>query len=1170
MANISYEILYTPVLPITQQPFEYLDGNGKFKIYFNISVGNTPEDFSSGFIRIKNAQSENNVLTSDYLEQVIPFSNKQYSSKKDLMKTLKVNIPIVNKDENGLYIEIPKKVFGEDLLNSKTDIKDYILNQNLYVQLALTKDIVSSGSYYKENDSVSLSTTGDGAGDLLLYNEEKLKWEHLEFSEYFNGDILAKGISSWSSVSTLNVLTETRYKLVASDSQKELMNISSPITEFIGVNIQKTPITNIGLQLKKYKIEIFNDELENKQLIDSSDWISGTTIDNLEIKWQNKIELVDKHHYLVRLTINNYFGLIKSFDFKLKTYFQKSEFNGELKVYNNHDLARNELELKIKSPLLWGPENNIEIKEDFGVINEDGISIEQGINLTPNKGSWSGEFIFSGIDPIKNWEENGDDFFLRIQTSEPTLKNPYQFAYYVYALSTPTSFDVNYGKKIEDYSPYVDDIIYNPIIPCDNNNSIKYKLFLDSSDDLYDNDDEDIEKNNRVLTLGLSKTNKEYNYKNLFIREYDKYSKTFLNKWWKLNLNENGKVSVIEASTGAGVDFSLKPVYLYDPIKNLITEMGVSFNDDGEPRLFFDNILRPFEPTRSKRPTYINEFRVVKKVFNLTSGLKNEIFSQTYRAFLNGPDQKLHNWKLIAPERKYYLHLNEKNGYIQLNVADITEDFCEKLDRYNAINNGSSIGLLNDQILTMRGLDGNSYMIQRKPDGTPLYYNLSVDSLGIPDVDFGSLSAITITYEPLLNKDLGIDNNLSSKNDDLLDFDEITADIVVNDETILENYQFKFCKNIYQSSLIELAKNIEKSKMSEYDKVFLFANGQEYQENYLPQQQDKNMFNHQYDAIDCMVELTHMTNINAVLLGGNNIAGESTLYDSQHSLTTLRNKLLNSNSNTGIISCIGGNDSNCPVLFDTTLGQNNTGILTQSGAENNLIQTQDFYSTMSFNNNVFLSTGCGYMIKDNILFLILNSTDTTLRITDGEITRSQNLFNGYSINQLNQVSKILKENGNKVNNIIIISNVPTLYNNDSDEKNIETLNLNILNQLLRDYNNGKINLYGNKTENSNEAQIIDSETIDRTKYSKITLGLHGFLDKDYCYHTNGFPQLITAKSSNIKNLNGKNVLRINDDTNNETNFKAIIYNEEKNQYKIINYGYSNKSTLTDIILKGDE
>lgn len=594
-------------------------------------------------------------------------------------------------------------------------------------------------------------------------------------------------------------------------------------------------------------------------------------------------------------------------------------------------------------------------------------------------------------------------------------------------------------------------------------------------------------------------------------------------------------------------------------------------------RIYFDDKIRNFVPGRSKRPTYINEFRLVKKIYSIISGTKTEVSKQTYRAYLTGPNQKLMDWKLIAPDRKYYLQISEKNGQIQLNVADITDKGKEMLDRYNALNNGASIGLLSNQILTMRGLDGNSYMVERTQSGEAKYFNLSVDAIGVPDVDYGNLSAITITYEPLLNKDIGLDNiqNGGKNSDDFIDFDEIIADVMVDGEKIENDYKFVAIgedRKYYQRDLIDFA-NILREERKNNNAIFLFGTDQHYQQNrYDGRKGVRQLYEKQYDSIDCMVELSHMVDIDAILLGGDNIDGCSRLFDAKKSLQFLIDKLNNRNPNTDVLITKGNHDSNTVgVIYNNLAHVQGKTIDTQEFNNNVFFNRNEYISMCSMPKNIWFESGCGFMIKNGILYISVDSSDTkTIFNSKDEIVFDPLEFHGYSVNQLNQISQILQKYGNQVDSIIVISHIPPNVVNSEDKLGSGNLNIEMYNKLLSDYNKGKINVYGDDEDSIDDDQaIILSTTNVDSGYAKISLCLHGHEHYDKLSVITDIPHLQCCSARNAKkNKEYGWIERVSGNTLRKTSFKAIIWNKNDNTYKIWNFGYTDKNTINDKIIKG--
>lgn len=1197
MSNITYEILYTPNIPIKQNPFEYTDGKGEFKIYFNPSVGNTIHDFNSGFIRIKNSNTEKNVLVESFVENVIPFINP-FGKDYELASKLNVKLPRVEQDEFGYFITIKHSVFGQRLMSTTTDVKNMILNTKLVVQISLTRDIIAAGIVGQEEGKWAINDDDSGYGRLASYNKEKEEFEKITLTDYFKGNLLAKGISTWSAPSLLYVLTKVDYELVNSSS-KALTNISSPITEFVGIKKEKNPSNNTILNLKKFKITIFDDESEFKDLIDSSDWISGNGITDLQIKWQNRKELVDKHNYLVRLSTCNNVDFIKNFDYHIKTAFQPSTFEGEIDLKSDYDLARNVVKIKMKSPLIWTPEKNMELtekdKEDSVITIKDNekINIENGISLIPKKGEFSAEFIMKGINPLNDWKEDGN-YILRLQTPEPTIKNPYQTMYSLYALSMPTSFDINHNRNFNDFSPYEEDIVWNPILSSYDNANIHFKLFLDSSDSKYDSEyDEDTEINNRVLSLGMSETKTKANLDTLFVREYDLINHKFLdNSWWEIMIDKNGKVSVQKAPIGIDKK-DIKPVYLYDPIKHLITEMGVAVTTDyknvEKPRIFFDDKLRNFIPNRSKRPTYINEFRLVKQIIGLEAGVKKELIKQTYRSYLTGPNQKLMNWNLINPDRLYYFHINEKGGYVQLNVADITGDNKEKFDRYNTMNTDMELGLLSDQILNMRGLEGSTYMIQRYDDNRPKMFNLSVDSLGIPNVDPFYLSSITIEYEPLLEKDLGITNN-DDKDDAIIDFDEvIIADIVVDDKPVIENYQFKcVSEEFYQIGLERLVDRIKRERYTDNDKIIIFDTDTHLQYNTFRTAGDiEKLLPVQTDSYNLLAELTYMLDIEAIILGGDLVDGSGlTVYDTKEAMKTIKNILDKRNKKTPYMFAIGNHDLNGFFARDSARSRKGNKKNGEPKPLKDIVMNpKDMVDILQDGPVKYEEDGYGYFIQNDIMYIALNTSESKYTVVqkDKKYYFKDNTFmsQGLSVKQLNWFANLLKTKGNTVKQIILCTHIPFA----KSEKDIldydytksgqyKVLNMLTLRKLVENYNIGaRITTY---SENDKGQAISPKDEQLPPGYAPIQLVLNGHCHTDEILNDSYANIFMSRNALNVKREKFDDLsrpdlqdggmgytYRFDGLSTERTSFKIIIFSEEKQKIKVLNFGYKQSKKLID-------
>lgn len=461
---IYYSILYPPMVPISYPAFELKKPEDTFRVYFEPSVGNKISEFKGGFIRIRNAETEKNALLpvgDGYLDSFLPFRNPfaehidLIDAKKNVLQPEGYNktIPKVEQNERGeYYIDLRHEVFT--MSGSQTDIR-------YKLQIMITRDWVSS--------------TGDyGRGNILVYNNDNVNpgYERIDTTQYFGGNLVQKGLSEWSTNALMAPVSEANYELHLDGD-----NIYSPIFEFVGSTVDDNIRNNtMANYLKAYRINIYKMEEEEKgAFVDSSDWIIGQEASNLEIRWQNVVELENKTNYIIELDIQTAWELRKTFTYRVYTQFEASLFRGDVKVLNDHDYARSKIILNVETPLQWGPKDNFDIAtEDRDYADIDGeASIIEGIDFFSEKGSLAGEMIVSGIDPIKNWHENDKRWFFKLKGPEISDKNFYQESYTMYAHSIPL------GKDKTTEGPYEDDIIINPVIESPTGEI--YKTYVDSS-----------------------------------------------------------------------------------------------------------------------------------------------------------------------------------------------------------------------------------------------------------------------------------------------------------------------------------------------------------------------------------------------------------------------------------------------------------------------------------------------------------------------------------------------------------------------------------------------------------------------------------------------------------------------------------------------------------------
>ena len=162
--------------------------------------------------------------------------------------------------------------------------------------------------------------------------------------------------------------------------------------------------------------------------VDSSDWIVGQDASNLQIRWQNVVELENNQTYIVELDIQTVWNLRKTFTYHVRTSFEASLFKGKIRVENDFEGARNKIILEAQTPLTWGPRDNFEIDQDnfdFAKINGR-VRVEQGIDLYSKDGNISGQFIATNIKPIASLEEDPQKYILKLSGPELSIHNPIQ------------------------------------------------------------------------------------------------------------------------------------------------------------------------------------------------------------------------------------------------------------------------------------------------------------------------------------------------------------------------------------------------------------------------------------------------------------------------------------------------------------------------------------------------------------------------------------------------------------------------------------------------------------------------------------------------------------------------------------------------------------------------
>lgn len=691
---IYYSILYPPLLPISIPAFELKEPTDRWRLYFDTSIGNKIDDFRGGFIRIRRADSEVSVFPKDelnpYYYDFVPFRNPfaeyedPYGNNSEFQpEGYPENMPSVHIDENdNYYIDVPHRVFSRDRGH---------IDQRFKVQIMLTKDWISS-----ENE--------DGSGDIKFYNTDLQQYSFIDKNSYFGGNLVEKGLSEWSRVTLVSPVSEAKYELLFEkwgDTEKGYLN--SPIVEFIGARIEESKGPNQsfdGNYLKAYKISIFNlKEGRKDSLFETSGWIIGQENPNLEIRWQNELEFEDKTNYLIELEIQTLWELRKTFVYEVVSNFEASLFSGKVEAINDHDKARAKIVITARSPLTWGPRSSVtKDLQHFGFAKMNGtVGIEQGVDITPKNGSFAGEMIVAGIEPIQHWDEDESRFFFRLRGPELSVHNPYQEEYLLYAHSLPIT-------EKPSVPIYEEDILINPVMR--SADGLKtYQSYMDTS--------------GAIATQG---TEAPASHTYFFLLDQE-------NRVWRVTVSGDGVFVTRRAFEYDGqIDEEVKDVYLYDRHNLYASQLRVGL--DGV--LFLDRAFK-YELGKQTKPLYINEFRLVKRIWGLELGRKRLIMKQTYKAFMNDFNRKLGKWQQISPERQYYIYFASTKGQLYMLVKDINAiglSSQNAIDRYNMSYTDIGVNMPGASLFALTDGVDNKFLPIEDEMGRRIAYAITVDERG--------------------------------------------------------------------------------------------------------------------------------------------------------------------------------------------------------------------------------------------------------------------------------------------------------------------------------------------------------------------------------------------------------------------------------------------------------
>lgn len=683
---ITYSILYPPRVPRVLPAFELGEPTDTWRFYFEPSIGNKISDFRGGFIRIRSQETERNALypgKGGYLDEYLPFRNPFAENIDPLRpdrnilqpKGYNTTIPAVDQDERGEYfIDIPHETFT--LSKSPRDTR------------------YKTQTMFTANDWVS-STEDRGRGNIQIYNDELKEYINIDSQNYFSGNLVQKGLSEWSTICLVSPVSTADYRLVIDNNV-----IKSSIYEFVGTYVEDSANSNTFFNpnfLRAYKIDIYRAfGSEKESLTDSSGWIVGQETKNLQIKWQNKIELENKQRYIVELTIQTVWDLRKTITYHVNTEFESSSFRGSVEVSNDHNHARANIKIQMETPLTWGPKENVSLSEmeyDFVDVGEMPISVEQGLDFFGVKGALGGEMIVTGVDVVEGYETEYDRYIFKMSGPELSRTNQSQEEYYIYAHSKMV------GEKPESPDiPYEEDIIINPVLESPTGET--FQLYMDHKG---------------YITTMPSDEPSSHTF--LLVRDPD-------GRYWRVTVLPTGQLETHITDDVSEPRFVREP-HLHDVVTNSLGRISVDY----QGRLMLTNVASNYIRGKYVKPQWINEFRLVKLVYVLELGRKTNILKQTYRAFLTDYDGKLGDWEPITPDKHYYLYFATMDGQIRLIVRDL-DAVGSALDRYTAARLGESAILPESTMfIGAEGVDSN-YQVIRDTKGDRTHYTVSIDDRG--------------------------------------------------------------------------------------------------------------------------------------------------------------------------------------------------------------------------------------------------------------------------------------------------------------------------------------------------------------------------------------------------------------------------------------------------------
>lgn len=408
---------------------------------------------------------------------------------------------------------------------------------------------------------------------------------------------------------------------------------------------------------------------------------------------------------------------------------------------------------------------------------------------------------------------------------------------------------------------------------------------------------------------------------------------------------------------------------------------------------------------------------------------------------------------------------------------------------------------------------------------------------------------------------------------------------IIQTASILEDESTPFrCtrESYYQKAMEEMVERVKRERFSEDDKVIIFDTDSHLQYNTFRTYGDiEALSEKQIDSFNVAADFTRLMPVDMIILGGDVVDGSGlSAADTKDALTDVKRIISKHDERSDYIYAIGNHDYNG---FFAQASARSRLANKKNGKPKNLssivLSTKDITNIMGNDKLKYTSEGAAYLIKNNIMYVVLNTQDCGYKVTEKNKkywfeTNPQGTIQ-LTVKQLNWFSNLLKEKGNTVSSIIVTTHIPVdTFTSDKLEFDMEkdehaVLNIAKVKEIIQNYNNQKkINIY--QENDKKQAVNPTSETLSGN-YAKIQLLLSGHIHKDRLYEGTGTNSFSACCSMNIEkgklesddvNESGEGYIpRVEGKSAQKTNLKIIIFSETERKIKVLNFGYQPENMI---------